>query len=274
MCRAHGRRCLVHTPAARQAARAEASLLRASEEQADWYGKISPLPAKGTEPGSIQKAEAYSRWRLALYKIMKATTEAIVTLTAKRAALRIVRAEHAAERLSALRDDERREKAATCVAEVERLILESEEAIDALREAQDDVVRTRPANDWPSPKEVTVDLLIDAISERAEAEFQLQKAQAKMRPADSLPDPKTGAWTKAKENFKSAQMKLEFSLRHEALMRQRVDRIPTHEAAVATLSAAEARTATVKVDLVEAKRVQEALLAPGRPVMAVVKVAA
>lgn len=274
MCRAQGRRCLVHTPAARQAARAEASLLRASEEQADWYGKISPLPAKGTEPGSIQKAEAYSRWRLALLKIMKATTEAIVTLTAKRAALRIVRAEHAAERLSALQDDERREKAAASVAEVERLILDSEEAADALREAQDDVVRTRPTSDWPSPNEVTVDLLIEAISERAEAEFQLQKAQAKMRPADSLPDPKTGAWTKAKENFKSAQMKLEFSLRHEALVRERADRIPTHEAAVATLSAAEARTVSVKTELSEAKKIQDALLAPGRPVTAVAKVAA
>lgn len=273
MCRAQGRRCLIHTPAARQATRAEAALVRASEEQAAWYGKISPLPAERAEPEDAAETEAYSRWRLALHKIMMATTEAIATLTAKRSALRTVRAEHAAQRLAAFRDDERREKAATCVAEVERLILESEEASDALREAQDDVVRTRPADDWPSPKEMAGDLLLDAISERAEAEHQLQKAYEKLRPADTLPDSQTGAWTKAKENHRSWQKRLDFSIRHEALMRERADRLPTYEAAIEALAAAEVRIATVKTDLVEAKRIQEALLAPGRPVTAVAKIA-
>lgn len=60
------------------------------------------------------------------------------------------------------------------------------------------------------------DLLLDSISERSEWEYLLRKAEPKLRPADELPDPRTGQPTPAKEEWRSSKKKLDFSIRHEA----------------------------------------------------------
>lgn len=273
ICRARrfngGSRCLVHTDQARAAARAEAAQLRAGHKLCVWFGELTQVSSEGTGT-----PEAYSRWRLVLHKIMKSVTEAAQNLSAKREALKAVRAEHASRRLAAVRDAERRAKAAGAVAEVERLILEREAASDALQIARDDEVRARFHEDWPTPKEMAHDLLLDAISERSEWEFQLRKAEEKLRPVDDLPDPKTGQSTPAKEKWRYAKKKLDFSIRHEALMQERYERTPTHDEAVKDLAAAEARFKAAKKDLAGAKKIQEALLTTGRPLSAVAKVAA
>lgn len=268
MCRAAwcngGRRCLAHNPEARSAGRSEDAMTRATEKVKDYLEQLSKKTSAGEK-----EAPPYSIWRAMLHKLMKAATEAAEVLTAKRQALRVVRAEHAAERLAAVRSEERREKAAAAVAEVERRITESEAAIDALRMAQDDEVRTRVHEDWPTPKGMAGDLWLDAISERAECEKQLQDAEAQLGAADDRPDPKTGGPTKAKEKWQAAKKRFEFSIRHEARMKECFDRTPTHEDAIEALAAAEARCEAARTALAEAKKTQETLLTTGRPAVGV-----
>lgn len=273
MCRAAtcdgGRRCLAHSPEARAVTRAEGTWDRIAGKVKSYIEDLGEKLAAGGEDIPV-----YSRWRLMWHKLAKKTTAAVEALVASREALRKVRAERAAERLAALRDDERRAKAAEAVAEVERRITEAEEAADGLRAAQDDEVRTRVHEDWPTPKGMAGDLWLDAISERAEWEMKFQKADVKLRPADALPDPKTGQSTKAKEQWRYAKMKLDFSLRHEARMKEAFETIPTHDEAVEALAQAEIRDEAAREDLAKAKKIQDALLNTGRPVTAVAKVAA
>lgn len=267
MCRAKHepsfRRCLVHSAEGKAECRACDQL---KDDFSAWAEAAEQRHAQlGAAKTREESEPVLSRWRMVLAGLMRALDLTKQRLKAKRAALASLRAEHYAEKLSAVKDDEKRAAAEEAIEKAEAAQLEFEAAEDAHREARTWEIRTRPMEGFMSPAETAQWDHQMAVIDLEVARAARDSAWEKLKPIDDKLDPKTGTPTRRKLEYLSAEKDFESATRIEAYMKGVADRTPDHDEASTDLSAAEARLESARETLEDAKAVRHSALSMGRP---------
>lgn len=266
MCRAKdetGVRCLRHSAEGKAEARADVKL---KDTVGAWLeGMNDRLADLGNARTREESEPILSRWRQILSSFMLAWDQARVRLAEKRDALAKRRAEHYAEKVAAVKNEEKRRAAEEAVREAEEAQLEFEAAEDAYEEARCMEMRTRHHEGFCTYKAVAEWDHSIARAEAEDARTLRDAAWAKLKPIDDKPDPKTGTPTRRKAAYLAAQRYCESTARIETYLEGVAKAIPEHSTAVANLEAAKAHLESARVRLQEAKAVRHSSLSMGRP---------
>lgn len=269
MCRAKdetGVRCLPHSAEGKAEARAAEKL------QDVGGGWLKALKQRVSELGAAKTEEesgvVLSRWRQILSGVMLAWDQTRTRLIQKRGELAKRRAAHYAEKVAALKNEQKRLAAEEAVRKAEAAQLEFEAAEDAYEEARSMEIRTRPLEGFCTPKAVAEWDHSIARAEADDARALRDAAWAKLKPIDDKPDPNTGTPTRRRLAYQAAQRLCESTARIETYLEGVARNIPDHATAVADLEAAKARLASAKAEMDEAKAARHASLSMGRPPVA------
>lgn len=270
MCRAkeetgdgQGRHCILHSAEGKAEARADTKLKDAVVALVDVLKeRARDLGTAITEHGA---QIVLSRWRQALTSFMLAWDQARVCLIQKRDELAKRRAEHYAEKVAAVKNEEKRRAAEEAVREAEEAQRAFDAAEDAHEEARCMEVRTRHHEGFCTYKAVAEWDHSIARAEAEDARTLRDAAWAKLKPIDDKPDPKTGTPTRRKAAYLAAQRYCESTARIETYLEGVAKAIPEHSTAVANLEAAKAHLESARVRLQEAKAVRHSSLSMGRP---------
>lgn len=266
MCRAKdetGVRCLPHSAEGKAEARADLKL----KEAVDGWLEVMKDRARdlGTTMTEHGTQVVLSWWRQALTNFMLAWDQARVRLIEKRDELAKRRAAHYAEKVAAVKNEEKRLAAEEAIQRAEEAQLEFEAAEDAYEEARCMEMRTRHHEGFCTAKAVAEWDHSIARAEAEDARTLRDAAWAKLKPIDDKPDPKTGTPTRRKAAYLAAQRYCESTARIETYLEGVARAIPEHSTAVANLEAAKAHLESAGVRLQEAKAARHSSLSMGRP---------
>lgn len=236
MCRAKdetGVRCLRHSAEGKAETRAAEKLQNVGD------GWLEALKQRVAELGTAQTEQdsgiVLSRWRQILSDVMLAWDQTRTRLAEKRSEMTKRRAAHYAEKVAAVKNEEKRQAAEEAVRRAEAAQLELEVAEDAYEEARSMEIRTRPLEGFCTPKAVAEWDHSIARAEADDARTLRDAAWAKLKPMDDKPDPKTGTPTRRRLAYQAAQRLCESTARIETYLEGVARNIPDHGTSVADL---------------------------------------